>query len=182
MSIEDKSPNKNIQKEPSRQSQKSTVTNQRKQSAQKKQESQVDEDMLDLSEDALRDALALEMEEEKAKPLEGLTFVATGDFESVSRSKLEGIVRELGGKLTSAVSGKTDYLVIGHKLEDGRDVSQGSKYVKAQSSGKVKIITEIQFEELVKKLSGNPDYVLSIRKTQGIEPILQSKTPSKPIG
>ena len=79
--------------------------------------------MLDLSEDALRDALAMEVEEEKAQPLEGLTFVASGEFESVSRSKLENIVREFGGKLTSAVSGKTDYLVVGHKLEDGRDIT-----------------------------------------------------------
>ena len=28
---------------------------------------------------------------------------------------------------------------------------------------------------MVKKLSGNPDYTLSIRKTKGIEPMIQNK-------
>jgi replication factor C subunit 1 len=66
------------------------------------------------------------------KPLEGLRLVCSGEFESVSRKKLEEIIKKLGGSLTSAVSGKTNYLVVGYKLEDGRQVTQGSKYAKAE--------------------------------------------------
>lgn len=89
--------------------------------------------MMDISEDALRDALGMDEEEkeEAKKPLEGLTIVLSGEFEFVSRPKLESTLRELGAKNTSAVSGKTDYLVVGYKLEDGRNIDQGSKYVKA---------------------------------------------------
>jgi len=70
--------------------------------------------MLEIDEDELRDAL---------DPLEDLTFVISGEFESVSRPKLEQLIKEKGGRVTSAVSGKTDYLLIGYKLEDGREVT-----------------------------------------------------------
>lgn len=52
--------------------------------------------------------------------LAGLTFVVSGEFESISRPKLEEYIKEHGGRLTSAVSGKTNYLIVGYKLEDGR--------------------------------------------------------------
>lgn len=54
------------------------------------------------------------------KPLAGLTIVPSGEFESVSRKKLEEIITSLGGRITTAVSSKTSYLVVGYKLEDGR--------------------------------------------------------------
>ena len=55
--------------------------------------------------------------------LDGLTIVLTGEFQIISRPKLEEFISFFGGKNTSAVSGKTDYLVCGYKYEDGRDVS-----------------------------------------------------------
>lgn len=55
--------------------------------------------------------------------MEGLTIVLSGEFQVISRPKLEEFIKTKGGKCTSAVSGKTDYLVIGYKLEDGRDVT-----------------------------------------------------------
>ena len=60
--------------------------------------------------------------------LEGLTIVVSGVFETISREKLETLITEYGAKRTGSVSGKTDYLIVGHKLEDGREVTQGSKY------------------------------------------------------
>ena len=59
----------------------------------------------------------------KAKPqcLEGLTIVCSGVFNEISRDKLEQLIAEHGGRCTGSVSGKTDYLITGYKLEDGRE-------------------------------------------------------------
>jgi len=64
---------------------------------------------------------------------QGLTFVFTGNFEFLSRDDAIDYVKILGGRVTTAVSSKTDYLVCGEKLEDGRDVEDGSKHKKASS-------------------------------------------------
>ena len=60
--------------------------------------------------------------------LEGLTIVVSGIFNEVSRERLEEMITEYGGRCTGSVSGKTDYLVVGYKMEDGREVTQGGKY------------------------------------------------------
>jgi myo-inositol catabolism protein IolC len=61
--------------------------------------------------------------------------------------------------VTSAVSGKTNYLIVGARLEDGREVSTGSKYVKAKSVGTT-IFTEDEFEEFLRKKLDNPNFSL----------------------
>lgn len=71
---------------------------------------------MDIDLDDLRDAI-------QETPLEGLTFVISGEFELISRSEIDKLLNHLGARVTSAVSGKTDYLVVGYKLEDGRDVT-----------------------------------------------------------
>lgn len=53
--------------------------------------------------------------------------------------------------------------MVGVKLEDGRDVTQGNKYRQATEK-KVKILNETQFEQLVRDLSGNQTYTLGVRK------------------
>eukprot|EP00941_MAST-03F_sp_MAST-3F-sp1_P003135 g3135.t1 len=60
-----------------------------------------------------------------------LTFVFTGVSESLERHSLKALVVSSGGRVTTGVSGKTDYLVVGVFLEDGRPVNEGSKYRKA---------------------------------------------------
>ena len=87
-------------------------------------------------------------------PLEANTFVLTGIFENISRDRLEAFIIELGGRVTSAVSGKTTYLITGHKLEDGREVTTGSKYRKAKDKGTT-ILDEGQLEEHLKKVLDN---------------------------
>ena len=67
--------------------------------------------------------------------------MVSGVFNEISREKLEALISEYGGRVTGSVSGKTDYLVVGYQIEDGRDVSQGGKYKKAKSLGK-KILEE----------------------------------------
>ena len=72
--------------------------------------------------------------------LEGKTFVLTGGLEKYTRAEVTEMIEKLGGKVSSSVSKKTDYVLAG---EDA-----GSKLAKAQSLG-VLIITETEFEEMV---------------------------------
>lgn len=64
--------------------------------------------------------------------LAGYTFVFTGTLPNLSREESQDIVKNLGGRVTTAVSSKTNYVVCGDTLEDGRPVQQGQKYIKAQ--------------------------------------------------
>ncbi len=73
-------------------------------------------------------------------PLAGLTFVVTGALEGFSREGIEAYILENGGKVTSAVSAKTNYLVLG--------ADPGSKYQKALAL-KVPIISEFELRNLV---------------------------------
>ena len=72
----------------------------------------------------------------------GPTFVFTGVMGNLNRDDAIDLVKTLGGRVTTAVSGKTNYLVVGPVLEDGRDYKEGSKYKKATGFGdeKVKIV------------------------------------------
>lgn len=75
--------------------------------------------------------------------LAGLTFVLTGVLDNLARDEAQDIIKTLGGRVTTAVSGKTSYLVVGQVLEDGRPYQEGSKYKKATSGNlqdKIKIV------------------------------------------
>lgn len=95
--------------------------------------------------------------------LEGLTIVVSGQFQAVTRADIESFITNHGGRQTSAISGKTSYLVIGYKLEDGREVTQGGKYRKAKEKG-IPILDEEGFEKLVREKSGNAEFTLGTRK------------------
>jgi len=71
---------------------------------------------------------------------EGRTFVFTGALKTLSREEAEARVEALGGRASSSVSKKTDYVVVG---ED-----PGSKYEKAKGLG-VKTLSEKQFLEML---------------------------------
>ncbi|MCC7159666.1 MAG: NAD-dependent DNA ligase LigA [Ignavibacteria bacterium] len=73
--------------------------------------------------------------------LEGLTFVVTGSLEKYKREEVEGLIESLGGKASSSVSRKTNYLLAGAEA--------GSKLKKAESLG-VKVIGEAEFDKLIK--------------------------------
>ena len=81
-----------------------------------------------------------EVEEVAEQPLKGLTFVFTGALKDFSREEAKEIVEKLGGKVSSSVSKKTDYVVVGE--------NPGSKYQKALSLG-VKIIDEEEFKKMI---------------------------------
>ncbi|MBI2167617.1 MAG: NAD-dependent DNA ligase LigA [Candidatus Omnitrophica bacterium] len=74
-------------------------------------------------------------------PLAGKSVVITGSLEHFSRTEAEARVRSLGGHPSGSISKKTDFLVAGK--------DPGSKLGKAQALG-VKIISEIEFEKLIK--------------------------------
>lgn len=71
---------------------------------------------------------------------EGKTFVLTGSLEKYKRKEAEDIIEKLGGKISSSVSKKTDFVIAG---EDA-----GSKLAKAQSLG-VTVINEEEFEKMI---------------------------------
>ena len=67
---------------------------------------------------------------------EGKTFVLTGSLEKYTRDEASKIIEEFGGKTSSSVSKKTDFVLAGEEA--------GSKLVKAENLG-IKIITEQEF-------------------------------------
>ena len=73
-------------------------------------------------------------------PIAGKTFVLTGTLSSMTRSRAKELIERLGGKVSSAVSGATDYLVVGQ--------SPGSKLAKAREKG-VAILSEEDFLKLI---------------------------------
>jgi DNA ligase (NAD+) len=77
-----------------------------------------------------------------ASPLAGKTFVFTGGLAHFSREEAKSQVAARGGKVTSSVSAKTDYVVAG--------ADPGSKRAKAEELG-VKILDEAGFADLLKR-------------------------------
>jgi NAD-dependent DNA ligase len=89
--------------------------------------------------------------------LDGLSFVCTGTFENITRDNLEIFLLTHGGRKVGSISNRVDYLIAGCRMEDGREVTMGSKYRAAEAKG-VTILREKELEELVKSLSGNKEF------------------------
>ena len=73
--------------------------------------------------------------------LSNLTFVISGVFEMHSREEIKNIIEINGGKISSSVSSKTNYLVAGNNLGP-------AKYAKANNLG-VPIINEVSLIDLI---------------------------------
>ncbi|MCL2145159.1 MAG: NAD-dependent DNA ligase LigA [Endomicrobia bacterium] len=71
---------------------------------------------------------------------EGKVFVLTGELSGYTREQATEIIKSLGGKISSSVSKKTDYVLAG--------ADPGSKLEKAKKL-EVKIINETEFKELL---------------------------------
>jgi DNA ligase (NAD+) len=72
--------------------------------------------------------------------LKGNTFVVTGSLPTLTRSEMHKKIVQYGGKVSSSVTSKTDYLIVGDE--------PGSKLEKAKKFH-IKVITEKGFEKLI---------------------------------
>jgi len=80
--------------------------------------------------------------DKKPETLAGLSIVVTGSLINFTRDGASEVITERGGKPTSSISKKTDFLIAGD--------SPGSKLTKAEALG-VRILNEAQFVTLIEK-------------------------------
>lgn len=83
---------------------------------------------------------AVVVNHERGSTLAGLTFVLTGTFATMSRKEAEERIQAVGGKVSSSVSKKTNYVVAGE--------SAGSKLEAAKKLG-VEVISEERLLEML---------------------------------
>jgi len=81
-----------------------------------------------------------EVSEKTSDALNGTSFVITGRLESHSRQEMKKIIQSAGGKVSSSISSKTDFLVAGENA--------GSKFKKAIELG-VRVISEKELSLLI---------------------------------
>jgi DNA ligase (NAD+) len=74
--------------------------------------------------------------------LAGKTFVLTGTLDSFTRDEAKKIIEEMGGRVSSSVSRKIDFVLVGKE--------PGSKLTDAQKLG-IKTINEAEFKKLIGK-------------------------------
>ena len=78
------------------------------------------------------------------RPFEGKTFVLTGSLPTLTRDAATDLIVRLGGRVSSAVSKKTDYVVAGDEA--------GKKEVDARRLG-VPVLDEAAFLALARPAS-----------------------------
>jgi len=86
--------------------------------------------------------LASKQPKKQKKTLVGKTFVVTGALDSHTRDEVKSLIESLGGKVTSSVSTRTDYVIAGSDA--------GSKLTKAQELN-IRILRENEFLSMVKE-------------------------------
>ena len=89
---------------------------------------------------SLNDSLDSKYNSNQSNNFDGKIFVLTGALDSLTRDEAKDIIESAGGKVSSSISKKTDFLLSGEKA--------GSKLKKAQELG-VKIINENEFKLLL---------------------------------
>ena len=72
--------------------------------------------------------------------LDGLSFVLTGTLTDMSRTEAQRLIIAHGGRVTSAVTNKTTYVVVGD--------TPGSKANKAKELG-VTVLNENEFQKII---------------------------------
>jgi DNA ligase (NAD+) len=102
------------------------------------------EDNLNLLERLKEYGVKLEIDESSATELDekfvNKTFVLTGKLENFTRDEAAKLIEDKGGKVSSSVSKKTDFVVAGSDA--------GSKLTKAESLG-VTVLSEAEFSALI---------------------------------
>lgn len=98
--------------------------------------------IVQLQELGMRVAPGLAIGDQKKSPLAGMTFVFSGGLDHFTRDGAQQAVETMGGRVSSSVSKKTSYLVV------GRD--PGSKLDQARALG-VSILIEQEFASMIGK-------------------------------
>jgi DNA ligase (NAD+) len=80
----------------------------------------------------------------KKTPLSGKLIMFTGAFENNSRSELKTIAENLGAKILSSISKKTDFLVVGSQKPTTRKINEAKNL-------NVKILTEKDWNKIINK-------------------------------
>ncbi len=89
---------------------------------------------------SLKESLNSNYNSNQSNVFDGKIFVLTGTLDSLTRDEAKELIESAGGKVSSSISKKTDFLLSGEK--------SGSKLKKAQKLG-VKIINENEFKLLL---------------------------------
>ena len=82
-----------------------------------------------------------EYKQSQSQKLSSMVFVLTGTLPTLSREDATKLIEDNGGSVTSSVSKKTDFVLLGE--------NPGSKLAKAQSLG-IKVISESEFLKMIK--------------------------------
>ena len=85
-------------------------------------------------------------EKNRLSSISNKIFVFTGNLQNMKRRDAMNIIQSYGAKVSSSISSKTDYLVLGNKA--------GSKLKKAKDN-QVTILNEEKFYRLIKELDNN---------------------------
>jgi DNA ligase (NAD+) len=94
-----------------------------------------------LKEAGLQVANNLQKSKETTAKLSGKIFVITGTLPTLKRTEAKELIEKAGGKVTTSVSAKIDYLLVGEEA--------GSKLEKGQNLG-IKILNEDELLEMLK--------------------------------
>ena len=89
---------------------------------------------------SLKESLDSNYNSNQSNVFDGKSFVLTGTLDSLTRDEAKELIESAGGKVSSSISKKTDFLVSGEKA--------GSKLNKAQELG-IKIINENELKLLL---------------------------------
>jgi DNA ligase (NAD+) len=98
---------------------------------------------LDILEKLRRGGVVFPVEEDPGReevPLAGKTFVLTGGLDTLTRDEARGIIEEQGGRVSSSVSKKTDFVIAGK--------DPGSKLDKARELA-IEVLNEEEFKKMV---------------------------------
>ncbi|CAJ1383483.1 unnamed protein product [Effrenium voratum] len=118
---------------------------------------------------------------ESANPLQGKIICFASDVFSIPQAEVERRVELAGGKIGSALSQRTSFLVLGGKLPDGRPARESAKYQRfldLQRKGTVvaEVVEEEDFLKLLPKEAKHPE-----TKGEAQNPQKQAKPTQNPF-
>ena len=78
----------------------------------------------------------------KKTPISGKLIIFTGGFVNKSRSELKSLAENMGAKIVSSLSKKTDYLVIGSQKPTVRKINEAKQL-------NIQVLTEEDWNKII---------------------------------